>query len=186
MQKLRFISGNQYKIAEVKDILHSSDIEIVPINIKIQELQTKDMKELVRDKTLKAFDEIGKPIVVEHTSIFLDVLNGFPGGLGQIFWDTVGADRFTKLFGQPGNNMIQAQTIAGYCDGWTIKLFEGVIKGTIPSKPCGAREFQWDCVFIPEGYNETFAEMGSRKNLISMRKIAFQKLAKHITLMPKT
>jgi len=186
MQKLRFVSGNQYKIAEAKDILRPFDIEIAPVDIKIQELQTTDMNELVRDKTLQAFDRIGKPLVVEHTSIFLDALNGFPGGLGQIFWDTVGADRFTKLFGQPGSNMIQARTVVGYCDGWTIVLFEGIIEGTVPNKPCGARAFQWDCVFIPEGYSQTFAEMGSEKNLISMRKIALQKLAQHINLMSKT
>ena len=39
--------------------------------------------------------------------------------------------------------------------------------------PRGNREFQWDCVFIPKGYEETFAEMGKKKNEISMRKLAF-------------
>ena len=54
-------------------------------------------------------------------------------------------------------------------------FFEGEIKGSISSVPKGSRDFQWDCIFIPEGEIETFAEMGDKKNTISMRKIAFDK-----------
>ena len=35
---------------------------------------------------------------VEHTGLFIEALNGFPGGLTQLFWDTVGAERVAALF----------------------------------------------------------------------------------------
>ena len=73
-----------------------------------------------------------------------------------------------------------AKTIVAFCDGKRIKLFEGEISGRIVSEPRGNRDFQWDCVFQPNGYNETFAEMGEKKNGISMRKIALEKLKKYL------
>lgn len=181
LRKLRFISGNPHKMEEATNILHPYSIDVIPINIKLNELQTTDLHKLVREKVLEAFDKIGRPLFVEHTSIFLDILNGFPGGLGQIFWDTLEADRFTDLFGKAGMNNIEARTIIGYCDGCLLHFFEGTIKGTVAEKPRGPRDFQWDCIFIPEGYAETFAEMGQKKNTISMRKLALDKFAKYLS-----
>ena len=47
------------------------------------------------------------------------------------------------------------------------------MKGNIAPEPRGNKDFQWDCVFIPENFEETFSEMGDKKNDISMRKMAF-------------
>lgn len=69
-----------------------------------------------------------------------------------------------------------AKTVVGFCDGREIRLFSGEIDGTIVNPPRGNRAFQWDCIFQPEGFNETFAEMGDRKKDISMRKKALEKL----------
>ena len=63
-----------------------------------------------------------------------------------------------------------------YCDGRKVYTFEGEIKGDIINPPRGNREFQWDCVFQPDGYDKTFAELDKKKNQISMRKIALERL----------
>ena len=67
-----------------------------------------------------------------------------------------------------------------YCNGKHIKTFDGDISGQIVFPPRGNRDFQWDCVFQPDGYEQTFAEMGDKKNAISMRKIAVEKLKKYL------
>lgn len=175
--QLRFLSGNEFKIAEAKQILGPCGIEVVPIDYKIEELQTTDSEKLVRDKALKAFDHTARPLFVEHTGLYLEQLNGFPGGLTQVFWDTLGPDRFSELFGRTANTKLVAKTVVGYVDGQRIHLFEGVVNGTIADKPRGDRSFQWDCVFIPDGYKETFAELGAKKNDISMRRKALDALA---------
>src|SRR3970282_1377012 len=111
----------------------------------------------------------------KHTGLYIESLNEFPGGLTQIFWDKLQADKFSELFGNGANTNLVAKTIIGYCDSRKTHLFEGSIKGKISPEPRGDRAFQWDCVFIPDGESATFAEMGDRKNEISMRKIAFEK-----------
>ena len=180
VQKIIFLSSNEYKIKEVKEILTSPQIQISDVNYKIEELQTEDALRLVRDKTLKAFHEIGRPLFVEHTGLYINYLNGFPAGLTQIFWDKLEAEKFANLVGKFEDTSLTAKTVIGFCDGKEFYSFEGEIKGHVPEMPRGNIAFQWDCVFIPDGHKKTFAEMGEEKNKISMRKIALEKLREHL------
>lgn len=174
---LRFVSANLFKFEEAKTILSPLDINVIQISQRIEELQTKDDERLVKDKTLKAYGKIRFPLFVEHTGLHLDYLNGLPGGLTQIFWDDLRADKFSELF---GNTRVTAETIIGYCNGRKIHTFKGTISGLISPEPRGHRDFQWDCIFIPDGYEQTFAEMGHQKNNISMRKIALKSFAEFL------
>jgi len=177
---VRFISSNKYKIDEAEKILVLHNIKVIAISEKIEELQTKDTYRLVKDKVLKAFQIIGRPLFVEHTGLYLEYLNGFPGGLTQIFWDSLKADKFAKLFGSTPNPKTLAKTVVAYTDGRNIYTFEGEILGRISKKPKGNRSFQWDCVFIPKGHKKTFSELGDFKNEISMRRKALDELASFI------
>ena len=174
--KIAFVSNNPYKVAEVKVLLRDSSIEVIQLAIKIEELQTQDDQKLVKDKLLKAFTICGRPVFVEHTSLQIEYLNGFPGGLTEIFWEKLKHEKFAQLIGNSANNALIAKTTIAYCDGKCIHNFTGEIKGTVPNVPRGPLEFQWDSVFIPDGYELTFAEMGMvEKNKISMRKMAYDK-----------
>jgi XTP/dITP diphosphohydrolase len=174
------MSSNEHKIAEVRRILDPEGIQIIAVSQKIQELQTEDVHALVKDKLIKAFGSIGRPLFVEHTGLYLSGLNGLPAGLTQIFWDQLKADRFASLVAGLGDAKVTAKTVLGYCDGHKMHLFEGAIEGTVPIKPAGPIDFQWDCVFIPNSCNQTFAEMGPAKDDISMRRIALDKFAAHL------
>ena len=178
--KLRFMSGNEHKIKEVQRILGPVGVDIVPVSRKIEELQTQDVHALVRDKLIKAFREISRPLFVEHTGLYLRGLNDLPAGLTQIFWDRLEARRFADLVAALGDDKVVAKTVIGYCDGCQIHLFEGAIEGKVPRVPVGSEDFQWDCVFIPDGHTKTFAEMGAKKDDVSMRRLALDRFATHL------
>ena len=175
--RIRFVSSDACKIREVRTILESDDIVVVPVSIKIEEIQTENVQSLVHQKVLKAFQRIGRPVFVEHTVLELKGLNGLPGGLTQIFWDRLQADTFAALVNGLSSRVVTARTVIGYCDGQSICFFEGEVTGTVPEEPAGDREFQWDCVFVPDGYEQTFAELGAKKNQISMRRRALDEFA---------
>lgn len=181
--EVRFVSSNRHKVAEADAILKPYDIRVIASGLKIEELQTTDTQKLVQDKLLTAYKAIGRPLFVEHTGLYLENIGGLPGGLTQIFWDTLQADRFAELFGGPSpKSTAFARTSIAYCDGRKIYTFEGQIAGSIVGAPRGPRDFQWDCVFQPQGEAQTFAEMGEeRKNWISMRRAALDMLAIHLT-----
>ena len=62
-------------------------------------------------------------------------------------------------------------------DGQEVKIFEGRTAGQIVNPPRGKRDFGWDPVFQPDGFDQTYAEMESQtKNRISHRGRALDKL----------
>jgi len=179
--KLRFVSRNEFKLAEAKTILQPVGIEVVPLKETIEELQTIDTSHLVRDKALRAFAKIGRELFVEHTGLKLKALNGLPGGLTQVFWDTLKADKMSELFGSDEEGTVEAITDLCYVDGKQFYEFRGTISGRICKQPRGSRDFQWDCVFVPDKRDQTFAEMGSEeKNKISMRRKALDAFAEFL------
>jgi XTP/dITP diphosphohydrolase len=179
--KLRFVSRNEFKLVEARIILERVGIEVVPVKEIIEELQSIDASHLVRDKALRAFSKIGRELFVEHTGLKLKALNGLPGGLTQVFWDSLQADKTSELFGSDEENTVEAVTDLCYIDGKQFHEFRGVISGRISKQPRGSRDFQWDCVFIPDKQDQTFAEMGSEeKNKISMRRKALDAFAEFL------
>ena len=166
--RIRFLSRNEFKRKEATDILAPNGITVVGLDVSINELQTTDTRTLVYDKVVKAFARSGRPLFVEHTGLELCHLNGLPGGLTQVFWDALEADRFAELFGTCSVTNAIARTTIGFTDGKQFVMFEGSIHGRITPEPRGPRGFQWDCVFQPDGNDKTFAEMGEYKNEISM------------------
>lgn len=178
--KIYFVSSNKNKIDEVKSILSSDEIEIIAVDEKIHEIQSKDMEKIVRDKAIKVFEKIRRPLLVEQTGLLIKSFGNLPGGLTQIFWDSLEADKFGEIFSKIGSAEVTAKTVLAFCDGKEIHTFEGTVDGNIISPPRGSKEFQWDCVFMPKGYDKTFAEMGEGKNEISMRKIALEKLRDYL------
>ena len=177
--QLFFVSKNRFKQEEARQILEPLGIAIEPDYTEIQELQTVDTAVLVRDKAVRAFRKIGRPLFVEHTGLYLDMLGGFPGGLSQIFWDSVKEERFAALFASD-EHKVRAKTTIGFVDGRRVHLFHGEIAGRIVSPPRIDHGFQWDCVFVPDGETESFSEMGERKNQISMRRRALESLRGHL------
>ncbi|MCH7501146.1 MAG: non-canonical purine NTP pyrophosphatase [Nitrospinae bacterium] len=178
--KIRFISNNKHKFKEAQEILKSTGVSIHPILLKINELQTENAEHLLKDKALKAYKVISRPLFVEHTCLYLKHLPNLPGGLTQLFWDNLKADRFAEIFGKTADPSVVAKTFIGYIDGKRFHQFQGEISGTVASEPSGNRDFQWDCVFIPDGFKETFADLGPKKNEISMRRKALDHFAEFL------
>lgn len=168
-----FITGNKNKFEEVKTILS----EVEQLDIDLPEIQEVDAREIVRNKLKEAFHHATGEFMVEDTSLYLDCLGGLPGPLIKWFLKTLGNDGLAEIAEKLGNNKAEAKTIIGYArNREEIYFFEGVIQGRIV-KPRGETNFGWDPIFLPDGYEKTFAEMSrEEKNAISMRRNALNKL----------
>lgn len=178
-----FVSNNPNKIEEMQKLFEGTGHTIEAFSDpNLIEIQSTNSEELIKDKTLKAFEILQKPLLVEHTYLKIKSINDFPGGLTASFWKSFGGDLSCKHF---GNSDATAETIIAYCDMKRIHFFEGSIEGKISNSPKGKSLFQWDTIFIPNGQSLTFAEMGpDEKNKISMRFIAVGKLLTHLQANP--
>lgn len=176
--ELRFLTRNVGKFRELSELIDSSKYQLLQDDTEINELQTEDMDALIRDKILKAFEKVRRPLIVDHTGLHFELFNGFPGGLTSVFYDKLKPEGIARLIGKSVNRKVIAVTLIGYCDGKKIHTFKGQIGGLVADVPKGHEGFQWDTIFIPDGYDKTFAELGNKKkNEISMRKRAFDEFA---------
>jgi inosine triphosphate pyrophosphatase len=93
------------------------------------------------------------------------------------FLKTIGSTGLVELATRFGNDKATAKTLIGYARSMNdVYFFEGVIKGRVVDAR-GESGFGWDPIFLPDGHEKTFAEMGKdEKNEMSMRRIAVNKL----------
>lgn len=175
--KLFFITGNEGKFKEAKEIIPS----LVQLNLDLPEIQDIDPKEIIKFKLLQALKHKKGNFVIEDASLCLDCLGGLPGPLIKWFTKTIGNDGLYKIAKLHKNNKAYAKVIVGYAkNSKELHFFEGKIKGTIVAAK-GEFGFGWDPIFMPEGFKKTFAQMSlEEKNKISMRKKAFTKLKKFL------
>ena len=174
-----FATGNINKVEECESIL---GFKLEQVELDLDEIQAVEVAKVVEHKVKQAFDLIKKPVIVEDTGLYFEAWNGLPGALIKWFDETIGYAKLCSLLVSE-NRKAKAQTIIGYFDGEEYKSFVGEVTGKIAEKPKGPDNFGWDIIFIPKGFSETFAEMGKeKKNAISMRKIALEKLKEFLTL----
>src|SRR6056297_392146 len=183
-------SGNAHKIEELKQVLQ-------PLGIDLKStLDYPDAEEVVEDQpdlqghALKKaqfwFNKTGLPSISDDTGLEVDALNGAPGvysaryaGENPTYDDNV--NKLLKELEDVGNRSAQFRTVIAFVDGSDNYFFEGICRGKIIDDKRGSKGFGYDPVFIPEGYEETFAELSSEeKNKISHRGRAVQKFIKFL------
>ena len=179
-QIVRFVSRNKQKVENVRAVLERFDIEIIPVPLDIEELRTQNMTRVAKDKVLKAFQQNGRPLIVEQTGLEFPHLNGYRIGSYYNLWETAGPERLTELFGRCPNPRVILVSIIAYVDGRRIRLFDSQIAGIISESPRGKSEYPWESIFIPDGEEKTIAERGNGRIGLSLRSGALEKFAKHL------
>lgn len=172
-----FVTGNAGKFREAKQFIPT----IEQLDIDLTEPQSLDPREVIEYKLLEARKHQSGEFIVEDTSLYLDGLNGFPGPLIKWMLKSVKQQGIYDLCRDIRNMRAHAKTVIGYSDAsGEIHYFEGNVSGTIVL-PVGEYGFGWDQIFKPDGFEETFGEMGiGYKKEFSMRAQAFKDLCDHL------
>jgi non-canonical purine NTP pyrophosphatase (RdgB/HAM1 family) len=145
--------------------------------VDLPEIQSLDLREVVRSKLTAAWLEIGRPVMVEDTALELDALGGFPGPLIRWLLKSAGPEGLCRIAACFSDDRARARCLVGVTDGDRESFGEGVVAGSIAAAPRGAGGFGWDPVFIPDGSHRTYGEMApDEKNRISHRRLAFESL----------
>jgi len=175
---LVFVSQNPFKYEELAPLFQKSLMDVTYIQKAIKEIQSNNLREIIKQKTLAAFELIGRPVLVEHTGLFIDALGGMPGGLTQLFWDTLQGEKICRMLSNFSEKTAVAKTVMGFCDGRQLYDFEGSLRGIISERPHGGREFQWGTIFIPDGSTQAYSELHiDQLNSISHRACAFNEFS---------
>jgi XTP/dITP diphosphohydrolase len=183
--KLVFATHNAGKLREVKELIgykyeviglsELDDLEEIPENEP-----TLEGNALVKARTI--WNKYGLSCFSDDTGLEIDALGGAPG---------VYSARYAGESKDPEQNMAKVlkeltdkedrsaqfrTAVALIVDGQE-HVFEGVVRGSIAKEKSGAQGFGYDPIFIPEGYDISFAEMdNAKKNSMSHRGRAIAKL----------
>lgn len=176
---ITFVTGNAKKLEEFRAILGTQfPHSLVSKDVDLPEYQGSP-EEVVREKCREAARRISGPVIVEDTSLGFTALGGLPGVYIKWFLKSLGPDGLPRLIKDWDDKSAEARCMFGYSEGadQEVTVFEGVTPGTIVNPPRGKRDFGWDPVFQPNGFEVTYAEMESdTKNSISHRGKALEKL----------
>jgi XTP/dITP diphosphohydrolase len=189
MKKLVFATNNQHKLEEVRAVL-ADKLEIVSLN----ELgcfddipETADTLEgnaLIKAQYI--YEKFGLDCFADDTGLEVDALGGEPGVYSARYAgeDSNARNNMHKLLknlGENSNRTAHFRTVIALIEGEEIRYFEGKINGEIAYEPRGDAGFGYDPIFIPEGYDISFAEIGANvKNTISHRALAVGKLTEYL------
>jgi XTP/dITP diphosphohydrolase len=173
-QQLTVVTGNAGKALEIAEI---TGWPVVARKLEIMEVQSLDGAVVARAKAQAAYDLLKVPVVVDDSSLAIEVLGGLPGTLIAFFIARLGIEGILKLVGTAANRRAVVATHIGYCDGARVEVFSGVVAGRITDELRGAHGFGFDPLFIPEGQDKTLAEINTEeKNKASSRALALGQL----------
>ncbi len=186
--KLLAATGNTGKVREISEILEGLPIEIVGLkNFKDIKAAAETGMSFLANARIKAkayYQQTGLITLAEDSGLQVDYLGGQPGCLSARFAgdDATDAENVSKLLrlmraARGDQRMARFVCVVVITDGKRIWIATGKCNGRIATRPLGRSGFGYDPVFIPEGYNTTFARLGgATKNKISHRAQAFQKV----------
>ena len=184
-KKFVFATNNAHKLEEVTAIL-GDKIELLSmkdIHCHADIPETADTLE--GNALLKAryiFENYNMDCFADDTGLEVEALNGAPGVYSARYaGDAHNSEANMRKLLQDmegiENRKAQFRTVFALIINGKEHLFEGIVKGEITKHRCGSSGFGYDPVFIPEGYTQTYAEMGNTlKNKISHRALATNKL----------
>ena len=188
--KIVFATNNLNKLTEIRNIL-GNRFEVVSLaDIGCHDDIPEKGQTLKDNALLKAqyvYQKYHVNCFADDTGLEVDALGGAPGVYSARYAGGEGHDseaNMQKLLRElKNNNNRKARfrtVIALIIDGKTT-FFEGIVNGNITQEKRGGEGFGYDPIFQPEGYAETFAEMGTGiKNQISHRARATKKLADYL------
>ncbi len=183
--KLVFATHNQNKLKEVQALM-PGNVEVVSLQaIGCHEEIPETGQTLEENARIKAFHvahTYGYSCFADDTGLLVNALNGAPGVFSARYAGPHkdASANMTKLLTQLENETdrrAQFETVIALILNDVTHSFKGSVPGTITKAPRGKEGFGYDPVFVPDGYNQTFAELPFHiKNTISHRALAIEKL----------
>lgn len=190
-----FATNNTNKVKEVQAVLpaslHVKTLKEAGIDIDIPEPHdTLEANALEKARVIHQMT--GKDCFSEDTGLEVEALNGEPGVrsaryAGEVKSDTANMTLLLHKLEGSENRQARFRTVIALILDGKEHLFEGICEGRIIAAPKGSEGFGYDPIFIPDGSESTFAEMGmDEKNKFSHRKKAVAQLVTFLKQQPQT
>ena len=189
-KKLVFATNNAHKLEEIRAILGDKMeiLSLADINCHADIPETANTLEgNAHLKSEYVYNHYGLDCFADDTGLEVEALDGAPSVYsaryaGDGHDSQANMQKLLKEMEEKNNRKAQFRTVISLIEKGEEKLFEGIVRGEITREKRGNSGFGYDPVFQPEGFDVTFAEMGSDvKNKISHRARAVKALCDYLS-----
>ena len=183
--KICFATNNGHKLEEVRQILGERfevlSLEEAGFSGDIPETH-ETLEENSLEKAQFVYERIQIPVFSDDSGLEIVALDGRPGVHSAHYAGTRDAEanmqKVLVELSDTADRSAQFRAVMTYYNRQESVQFEGIVKGSIALERSGVDGFGYDPIFIPKGFDKSFAEMSSEvKNTMSHRKGAAEKLA---------
>lgn len=185
-REIIFATNNAHKLEEVREIL-GSEWQLATLREKGILGDIPEEEPTIEGNALQkaryVYGHTGADCFADDTGLEVESLGGAPG-VHSARYATDGHDSEANIrlllanLSGTDNRHARFRTVIALILNGEEYTFEGIVKGTIACTPSGNGGFGYDSVFVPDGYDETFAQMSPElKNAISHRGRAVRKFA---------
>jgi len=183
-QELVFATNNKHKTEEVGKLLLNEYkvLNLSDIGCTVDIPETGDtFEENAFLKSSYVVENYKLDCFADDSGLEIEALNNEPGVYSARYSgqkdDQVNMKLVLQKMEGLSNRKARFKTVISLIQGQKNYFFEGVINGYILENPIGNQGFGYDPIFVPEGYEQSFAQMNmEQKNQISHRAIAMRKL----------
>lgn len=187
--KICFATQNRNKLKEIQDLLGDNFEVICLTDLNHTEELAEDGNTFEANSLQKAhfvYDTFWVTCFADDSGLEVEALNGEPG-VNSAFYAgeaknyAANNQLLLKNLANVSNRKAQFRTCITLIINNEVKQFNGIVKGQIAHTLRGSNGFGYDPLFVPDGYEKTFAEMtSSEKNAISHRALAVKALIDYL------
>ena len=169
--KILIATNNKHKIYEIKNILKNDKIDLLTLSDLNIDINVEEDKDTLEGNALKKAEEMYKtakiPTIADDTGLFVESLNGEPGVYSSRYAgeNATYDDNCVKLLREMNNipdgkrNAYFQTVVCFYVSPAEHYFYDGICKGRIAKEKNGQNGFGYDPLFIPDGFDKTYAEM---------------------------
>lgn len=189
MKKICLATNNQGKAKELREMLGEAFDIVTLQDIGCTEDIAETADTFQGNSLIKAqhiFDNYNIDCIADDSGLEVAALNGAPGVFSARYAGEHGnhaknMDKLLKTLEGNANRKAQFRTVVTYIENGKPVQFEGTVKGKITTEKAGEGGFGYDPIFMPDGFDRTFAQMTSEeKNPISHRGKAIKALFRYL------
>ena len=187
--KIIFATNNAHKLSEVQAVLGDSFELVTPRMCGVEEDIPETAATLEGNASQKShylYEKTGLDCFADDTGLEVEALGGEPG-VHSARYATDGHDfaannrLLLKNLEGKENRRARFRTVISLIEGGEEHLFEGIVEGRIIDHESGEEGFGYDPLFVPDGFDRTFAEMtAEEKNAVSHRGRAVRNLVAYL------
>lgn len=172
VEELQALLGDKFQLQTLNEIGCFDDIPETADTFDGNSLQ----------KAMYVWERFQIDCIADDSGLEVDALNGEPGVFSARYAGEHGnhaknIDKLLETMKGVENRAAQFRSVITLLIDGKPNFFEGIIRGKITHERHGEKGFGYDPIFVPEGYDRTFAEMTmEEKNPISHRGLAVAKM----------